>query len=108
MVRPDDDLEELKEAAMEDMMKLVLVDNNKSSSSSAGVGGVCVQASTLGSLEAMLEFLKTQEVNIPVRGISIGPIQKKDVRKVSVMLEKKMLAFDVKVTQEAQKLADEI
>jgi translation initiation factor 5B len=56
----------------------------------------------------MLEFLKTLEVNIPVRGISIGPIQKKDVRKASVMLEKKMLAFDVKVTPEAQKLADEL
>lgn len=31
-----------------------------------------------------------------------------DVRKASVMLEKKMLAFDVKVTPEAQKLADEL
>ncbi|KAM5566532.1 eukaryotic translation initiation factor 5B-like [Rosa sericea] len=109
VVGPDDDLEEVKEAAMEDMMKSVLVNNNKNgSSSTAGDGGVCAQASTLGSLEAMLEFLKAQEVNIPVRGIGIGPIQKKDVRKASVMLEKKILAFDVKVTPEAQKLADEL
>ncbi|CAB4299541.1 unnamed protein product [Prunus armeniaca] len=75
--------------------------------------GVCVQASTLGSLEALLEFLKTPEVNIPVSGISIGTVHKKDVMKASVMLEKKkefatILAFDVKVTPEAWKLADEL
>jgi len=39
--------------------------------------GVCVQASTLGSLEALLEFLKTSK--IPVCSISIGPVHKKDV-----------------------------
>ncbi|XP_015161861.1 eukaryotic translation initiation factor 5B-like [Solanum tuberosum] len=74
--------------------------------------GVYVQASTFGSLEALLEFLKTDEVRIPVSGIGIGPVHKKDVMKASVMLEKKkeyatILAFDVKVTQEAQELADE-
>jgi translation initiation factor 5B len=41
--------------------------------------GVCVQASTLGSLEALLEFLKTQK--IPVCEINIGPVHKKDVMK---------------------------
>ena len=41
--------------------------------------GVCVQASTLGSLEALLEFLKS--MNIPVCSINIGPIHKKDVLK---------------------------
>ncbi|CAB4269179.1 unnamed protein product [Prunus armeniaca] len=75
--------------------------------------GVCVQAYTLGSLEALLEFLKTPEVNIPVSGISIGTVHKKDVMKASVMLEKKkefatILAFDVKVTPEAWKLADDL
>ncbi|KAM7318817.1 hypothetical protein ACRRTK_021929 [Alexandromys fortis] len=47
--------------------------------------GVYVQASTLGSLEALLEFLKTSEV--PYAGINIGPVHKKDVMKASVMLE---------------------
>ncbi|XP_050375420.1 LOW QUALITY PROTEIN: uncharacterized protein LOC126792941 [Argentina anserina] len=112
VVGPGNDLEEVKEAAMEDMedmMKLVLMNNDKSDSNhSSGGEGVCVQASTLVSLEAMLEFLKAQEVNTLVRGVGIGPIQKKDVRKASVMLEKKILAFDVKVTSEAQKLADEL
>ncbi|KAH0652816.1 hypothetical protein KY289_030494 [Solanum tuberosum] len=45
--------------------------------------------------------------------ISPGPVHKKDVMKASVMLEKKkeyatILAFDVKVTQEAQELSDEL
>lgn len=46
--------------------------------------GVCVQASTLGSLEALLEFLRTSE--IPVANISIGPVHKKDVLKATKVL----------------------
>ena len=46
--------------------------------------GVCVQASTLGSLEALLEFLKTSKV--PVVSISIGPVHKKDVMKAMKVL----------------------
>ncbi|KAL7262873.1 hypothetical protein ACSBR1_001103 [Camellia fascicularis] len=101
----DDDLEDINESAMEDM-KSVLNRIDRSGE------GVCVQASTLGSLEALLEFLKSPAVSIPVSGISIGPVHKKDVMKASVMLEKKkeyatILAFDVKVTPEARELADE-
>ena len=76
--------------------------------------GVCVQASTLGSLEALLEFLKTSK--IPVVNISIGPVHKKDVLKAMKILaveEKKqkkefatILAFDVKVTPEAAAFAE--
>uniref|UniRef100_M0ZYJ3 32 kDa thylakoid membrane protein n=183 Tax=cellular organisms TaxID=131567 RepID=M0ZYJ3_SOLTU len=105
VVGPDDDVEHIKEAAMEDMRSVMSrIDRSGE--------GVYVQASTFGSLEALLEFLKTDEVRIPVSGIGIGPVHKKDVMKASVMLEKKkeyatILAFDVKVTQEAQELADE-
>ncbi|XP_050303369.1 eukaryotic translation initiation factor 5B [Anthonomus grandis grandis] len=71
--------------------------------------GVYVQASTLGSLEALLEFLKVSK--IPVSGIRIGPVVKKDVMKASIMLEHEsqyatILAFDVKVEKDAQELAD--
>jgi translation initiation factor 5B len=73
--------------------------------------GVYVQASTLGSLEALLAFLKTS--NIPVSGVGIGPIHKKDVMKASTMLDKQkeyatILAFDVKVVADAQAEADKI
>ncbi|XP_027148189.1 eukaryotic translation initiation factor 5B-like isoform X2 [Coffea eugenioides] len=106
VVGPDDDVEDIKEAAMEDM-RTVMNRIDKSGE------GVYVQASTLGSLEALLEFLKTPVVNIPVSGIGIGPVHKKDVMKASVMLEKKkeyatILAFDVRVTPEARELADEL
>uniref|UniRef100_A0A7N0ZZK6 Eukaryotic translation initiation factor 5B n=1 Tax=Kalanchoe fedtschenkoi TaxID=63787 RepID=A0A7N0ZZK6_KALFE len=105
VVGPEDNVEDVKEEAMEDM-KSVMNRIDKTGE------GVCVQASTLGSLEALLEFLKTPAVNIPVSGISIGPVHKKDVMKASVMLEKKkeyaaILAFDVKVTPEARELAEE-
>jgi len=71
--------------------------------------GVWVQASTLGSLEALLDFLK--KMKIPVSGINIGPVNKKDVTKASIMLEHMpeyalILAFDVKVSKEAQETAD--
>ncbi|TXG60216.1 hypothetical protein EZV62_014789 [Acer yangbiense] len=102
----DADLEDVKEVAMEDM-KSVMSRIDKSGE------GVYVQASTLGSLEAFLEYLKSSDVCIPVSGIGIGPVHKKDVMKVSVMLEKKkeygtILAFDVKVTPEARELAAEL
>ncbi|KAH6765156.1 eukaryotic translation initiation factor 2 family protein [Perilla frutescens var. frutescens] len=75
--------------------------------------GVYVQASTLSSLEVLLEFLKTPVVNIPVSAISIGLVHKKDVMKASAMLKKRkeyrtILAFNVKVTPEARELADEL
>jgi len=71
--------------------------------------GVYVQASTLGSLEALLEFLRVSK--IPYSGVRIGPVVKKDVIKSSVMLEiapdyAVILAFDVKVDKDAQELAD--
>ena len=47
-----------------------------------------MQASTLGSLEALLEFLRSQKEPIPVSSIAIGPIHRKDVMRAKVMLEK--------------------
>ncbi|XP_061897351.1 eukaryotic translation initiation factor 5B [Entelurus aequoreus] len=73
--------------------------------------GVYVQASTLGSLEALLEFLRTSKV--PYAGINIGPVHKKDVMKASTMLEHDpqyatILAFDVKVERDSQEMADSL
>ena len=104
VVRPQDDVEAIKEAAREEMESIM----NQFEKSSEGV---MVQASTLGSLEALLDFLKSPEVNIPVSGVNIGPVHKKDVMKASVMLEKRkefatILAFDIKVTPEARQLSE--
>jgi len=73
--------------------------------------GVSVQASTLGSLEALLEFLRVSK--IPVSNISIGPVYKRDVMQAGIMLEKSpeyavMLCFDVKVDKDAAAYAQEI
>ncbi|CEI98184.1 Putative Translation initiation factor 5B [Rhizopus microsporus] len=104
VVGPDDDEDDLKEEVMSDLTNLM-------SSIDRTGHGVWVQASTLGALEALLEFLRTS--NIPVSGINIGPVHRKDVVKASVMLEKAreyavMLCFDVKVDKDAEDLAEEL
>ncbi|CAH8843184.1 unnamed protein product [Trichobilharzia szidati] len=73
--------------------------------------GVYVVASTLGSLESLLVYLKS--VDIPYSGINIGTVHKKDVMKASVMCEREpkwavILAFDVRVHKDAQKLATQL
>lgn len=70
-----------------------------------------VQASTLGALEALLEFFKTNSV--PYSGIRVGPVVKKDVMRAAAMKEHDpmyavILAFDVKVEKDAQELADKV
>ncbi len=103
VVKPGDDEEDLEEEVMSD------IENLLQRVSKTG-RGVSVQASTLGSLEALLEFLKVSK--IPVANISIGPVYKRDVMSAGIMLEKAkeyavMLCFDVKVDKEAQSYADE-
>ena len=68
VARPGDDLEDLKDEVMSDLQSIVSDVDHSSR-------GVCVQASTLGSLEALLQFLGDME--IPVHHVSIGTIHKK-------------------------------
>lgn len=103
VVGPDDDEEELEDEVMSDLQNLL-------TKVSKDQRGVSVQASTLGSLEALLEFLK--QMKIPVANISIGPVFKRDVMTAGTMLEKApeyaiMLCFDVKVDKEALAYAEE-
>ncbi|KAJ8127395.1 hypothetical protein O1611_g6241 [Lasiodiplodia mahajangana] len=103
VVGPDDDEEDLEEEVEADLNKLF-------SRVSTSGRGVSVQASTLGSLEALLDFLK--DCKIPVANVGIGPVFKRDVMQCGTMLEKNpdyavMLCFDVKVDKEAQAYAEE-
>ncbi|EGD81768.1 eukaryotic translation initiation factor 5B [Salpingoeca rosetta] len=70
--------------------------------------GVCVQASTLGSLEALLEFLRTEK--IPVSAVNIGPVHRRDVTRCTIQLQRDpkyacILAFDVPVDADAKRYA---
>ena len=76
--------------------------------------GIMVQASTLGSLEAILTFLGDQKVDVAVVGV--GNLNKKDVIKLQIKhaedktVKKEdlvILCFDNKVVPEAKQFADE-
>jgi translation initiation factor 5B len=101
---PDDDEDELREEVMSDLTSLLsFIDKSGK--------GVSVQASTLGSLEALLDFLKVSK--IPVSGINIGPVHKKDIMRCATMLERArelavMLCFDVPVDKDAERIAEEL
>ncbi len=63
------------------------------------IDGVIVKADTLGSLEAMAEILKTN--NVQVRIADIGDISKRDIIEASVVKQREpllaaVLAFGVK------------
>ncbi|AFZ79052.1 translation initiation factor if-2, putative [Theileria equi strain WA] len=103
VVGEEDDVDELCNDVMKDMSTIF------DSVDRTGIG-VYVMASTLGSLEALLQFLSDK--NIRVFAVNIGPVQKKDVKKASIMREKGhpeysvILAFDIKIAPEAEKEAE--
>ncbi|EOB11236.1 translation initiation factor IF-2P [Nosema bombycis CQ1] len=73
--------------------------------------GVHVVASTLGSLEALLSFLKKSE--IPVAHVSIGQIKKKDLVIVQAAMDKNkehgvVLVFDTVLDKEIKELASKM
>lgn len=81
-----------------------------------GAEGVGVAASTLGSLEALLVFLRGE--NIPVSHINIGDVTKSDLQKVVspfLAVENKckkrefltILCFEVRLLADAAKFAEE-
>jgi translation initiation factor 5B len=100
---PDDNEDDLKDEVMSDLTNLL-------SSVDRSGRGVSVQASTLGSLEALLEFLKVSK--IPVASIGLGPVHKRDIMQAATMVEKAkelacILCFDVTVDKDAEKIAEE-
>jgi len=108
VVEAGDDIEDVKEDCQSDLtkvMKALATDSR----------GVMVHASTLGALEALLQFLREEcKPAIPVSHINIGPIYKKDVMRASINNEKghpefaTILAFDTRVDSEAAIMAEEL
>ena len=105
VVGPEDEEEDIKAEVMSDLTKL----EDKLSTDKQGV---LVQASTLGALEALLQFLREEtKPPIPVSAIGIGTVHKRDVTKISIMNEKghpeyaTILAFDVDIEREAREHA---
>ena len=101
---PDDDEDDLRDEVMSDLTSLL-------NSVERSGRGVTVQASTLGSLEALLDFLKASK--IPVAGIGLGPVYKRDIMQAATMLEKAkelacILCFDVPVDKDAERIAEEL
>ncbi|VVU95735.1 Elongation factor Tu GTP binding domain [seawater metagenome] len=72
--------------------------------------GVFVKTSTLGSLEAFVSLLNDEK--IPIKGVSIGPLHKKDITKASTNLTTNypqyavILAFNIKISKEMELLAN--
>jgi len=101
---PDDDVEVLKKLVTRDMDSIM-------SRITKQDRGVHVQASTLGSMEALLSFLADSD--IPVASVGIGPVHRRDILKPAAMLEKTpeyavLLAFDVSIDKEARNEANKV
>jgi translation initiation factor 5B len=108
VVGKDDEEEDIKAEVMADL-------TNLESKLSTDKLGVLVQASTLGALEALLQFLRVDtKPPIPVSAIGIGTVHKRDVTKISIMNEKgyseyaTILAFDVPIERDAREYAQEV
>jgi len=72
---------------------------------STDADGIVVKADTLGSLEALVKFLK--DSGIPVRVSDIGPIGKREVIEAAIVKRRRpelaaIVGFNVKVTPEAE------
>jgi translation initiation factor 5B len=95
-------LEEVKQR-VKDELKSIRIKTDKS--------GVVLKADTLGSLEAVTQFL--QERHVPVRAADVGPIVKRDVVEGhasgdSDPLNAVVLGFNIKISPEIEDLAAEM
>lgn len=95
-------LEETKQK-VRDELKSIRIKTDKS--------GIVLKADTLGSLEAVTQFL--QDRHVPVRSADVGPIVKRDIIEGhasgdSDPLNAAVLGFNVKISSEIEDLAAEM
>ncbi len=86
----------------------LIVDEIKKIRIATDVDGIVLKTDTLGSLEAIAEILKQN--NIPIRLADVGDISKRDVVEASVVKEHEplygaVLAFNVRILPDAEKEA---
>jgi len=99
-VRKEKDIEKAKKTVQKEIEEVQFTKN---------IEGVVLKADTLGSLEAMIKLIG--EDDIPVRKAEVGQVTKQDVIELQNMkddLRKVVLAFNVKVLEEAQTLAKDL
>ena len=100
-------------SSKQEIIKLTKESINQSQKIKLDNEGIIIHSSTLGSLEALIQFLRYEcKPPILISQANIGPITKKDVVKTFIStkrLEKEyntILGFDVEIDKEAQIEAD--
>jgi len=101
VVKDLDDEEKLK-ASVDSEIKSAIIQTESN--------GVILRCDTIGSIEAITELLKKE--NIPIRAADLGNITRRDILSASAVREKDrylgvVLGFNVKVLEEAEKEAFE-
>jgi translation initiation factor 5B len=106
VIDAEDDPEDVKEDVQQDLSQIM-------KALETDAKGVMVHASTLGALEALIQFLRHEcKPAIPVAHVAIGTIFKKDIMRAAMMNERGMpefatiLAFDVRVDTDAAEMAE--
>ena len=98
----DLDLAKDLKKSLESEMKSVFIDTETS--------GLIIKCDTIGSLEAITEMLRRQQ--IPISKADIGPVTRRDIMEAKAIKEKDrhlgvVLAFNVKVFPDAQSESEE-
>lgn len=99
-VKTEEEIEEAKSSVQKEVEEVEFIKE---------IEGVVIKADTLGSLEAMIKLLT--EENIPIRKADVGQVTKQDVielQNVKDGLKKVVLAFNVKILEEAKNLARDL
>ncbi len=95
-VPSEDRVEEFVQMVLDEVQKLRIATD---------IGGVVLKTDTLGSLEAIAEILRNN--NVPIRLADVGDVSKRDVTEAAVVKEHEplygaVLAFNSKVSPDAQ------
>jgi translation initiation factor 5B len=95
-VRNEKDVEKAAEEVREEVEEVEIETENE---------GALLKADTLGSLEALIKSLK--ERGIPIRKAVVGDLAKSDIMEMRALPEPVIFAFNVKVSQDVLKLAED-